>query len=430
MRIGVFTDRYLPQTDGVSVAVEIMRVELEKLGHEVYILAPRPSWRYREASPRVIRFVAVKGVFFEDYLMTFYFPPQATRLIDKLNLDIVHFQTPGQIGLLGAYYAIHAGKPLITTYHTDLVEYIKHYPRVMVGTMALASLAPAIVDGNFEDYRKNLLAMMPKRNVAQWHEKIVINGLTLLHNHCDLVIAPSEKIKEQLIAFHTQSEVAVLASGIEKITTTTAEIEEWQERLNYRPSDKIIIFVGRIGTEKNLGLLIRAFNAVARRDTEAKLLIVGHGDDFDFFKDQASDSPYRDRITFTGNVEHVKVGALYGLATVLGFPSLTDTQCLVVNEAVAAGLPVVMIDKDITTAVIDGENGYFASNSAGDFSNKLLHIISDPELRQRFSKRSFELAKKVTAPMQTRKLLHLYEQTIDEYQRKAISEPVNIISRG
>ncbi len=429
MRIGVFTDRYLPQTDGVSVAVEIMRTELEKMGHEVYILAPRPSWRYRERSPRIIRFAAVKGLFFDDYLMTFYFPFQATRQIDKLNLDIVHFQTPGQIGLLGAYYAIHASKPLITTYHTDLVEYIKHYPKVIVGTIALAALAPAIVDGHFEDYRRNLVAMMPKRNIAQWHEKIVIHGLTLLHNHCDLVIAPSDKIKQQLESFGTTTEVKVLASGIDKITTTDADIEHWRHELNYAASDKVIIFVGRIGTEKNIGLLIRSFNIVARRNLNAKLLIIGAGDDLTFFKTQASESPYADRITFTGQIENSRLGALYGLSTVLGFPSLSETQGLVVNEAVAAGLPVVMIEHDITTAVIEGENGFFARNSARDFAAKLLRIISDQDLQHRFSGRSLELATKVTAAKQTAKLLGLYHETAELHQAKIRARSGTAVSR-
>src|ERR1700683_970652 len=418
MRIGLFTDRYLPQTDGVSVAVETMRIELEKLGHEVYILAPRPSWRYRERTSRIIRFAAVKGMFFEDYLMTFYFPPKATCQIDKLNLDIVHFQTPGQIGLLGAYYTIHAGKPLVTTYHTDLVEYIKHYPKVMVGVMALAALAPAVIDGRFEDYRKNLVAMMPKRNLAQWHEKVVVNGLTLLHNHCDLVIAPSEKIKQQLIRFQTRSRIEVLASGVDKITTNDESISHWREQLKYKASDKVIIFVGRIGTEKNLGLLIRAFNIVATREASARLLIIGTGDDLTFFKNLAADSPYSDRITFAGQIEHAKLGALYGLASVLGFPSTTETQCLVVKEAVAAGLPVVMVDRNITTAVMENENGYFARNSARDFASKLVKILSDARLHERFSQRSLQLAKRETAEKQTAELIKLYEEAIKHHATK------------
>src|SRR6266404_6300358 len=114
MRIGIFSDRYLPQTDGVSYSIETFRVELEKLGHEVFVFAPRPSWRYKERSKRVIRFAAIKGMVWEDLLTSFYFPPQALKQIEKLNLDIIHYQTPGPVGLLGAYYALKYHMPLVT----------------------------------------------------------------------------------------------------------------------------------------------------------------------------------------------------------------------------------------------------------------------------------------------------------------------------
>src|SRR6266567_8184241 len=124
MRIGFFSDRYLPLTDGIAYSMEDARRELEKLGHEVYIFAPKPGLRYHETSPRVIRFPAVKGLFFDDYRTSLFFPPQTSRQIDKLKLDLIHFHTPGQIGLFGAVYALRHNVPLVTTYHTDLYEYV------------------------------------------------------------------------------------------------------------------------------------------------------------------------------------------------------------------------------------------------------------------------------------------------------------------
>jgi 1,2-diacylglycerol 3-alpha-glucosyltransferase len=106
MKIGIFSDRYLPQTDGISISIETFRVELEKLGHEVYVFAPKPSLRYKERSSRIFRFPAIKGLFIDDWLTSFFFPPQVIKQIDKLNLDIIHYQTPSQIGLMGLYYGL------------------------------------------------------------------------------------------------------------------------------------------------------------------------------------------------------------------------------------------------------------------------------------------------------------------------------------
>jgi glycosyltransferase involved in cell wall biosynthesis len=422
MRIGVFSDRYLPQTDGVSYSIETFRAELERMGHEVYVFAPRPSWRYKELSARVIRFSSVKGLFWEDALASFYVPPAAIKRIDKLKLDIIHFQTPGPIGLLGAYYALRHHIPLVTTYHTDLFEYVKHYPQILPGSIALSLLTPAITGGGMSEYRTALSSIKPERSVDKWNQKIVVRSLTLLHNHCDLVITPSTKMENQLLSWKTTARIATLATGVDKIPTNNHEIKAVQKRYNLTSSDRLIVFVGRIGTEKNIGLLIRAFATIGRRNYHAKLMIVGDGDDLGRFKEQASKSPYRDRIIFPGRIDRLKLGAIYELADVLGFPSVTDTQGMVVNEAACAGVPVVMVDPDISEVVKDGENGFIARNSSRDFAAKVITILTDNNLRRAMSKRSIELASEVSASKQAAKLLRLYEETIEQHNEAFAEE--------
>jgi glycosyltransferase involved in cell wall biosynthesis len=204
MKIGFFSDRYLPQTDGVAYSIETFRTQLERQGHEVYIVAPAPGLRFKETSPRVIRFRAVKGLLGEyDYLTSLFFPPAVSRQLDDIGLDIIHFHTPGQVGLLGAYYALRNNIPLITTYHTDLFEYVKHYPGVLPGVLALSMMTPWITGGGMDDFRIGLSNMKPERSVDKWNQKIVEKGVTLIHNYCDLVIAPSIKMEQQLRSWHT-----------------------------------------------------------------------------------------------------------------------------------------------------------------------------------------------------------------------------------
>src|ERR1700722_7729701 len=181
MKIGIFSDRYLPLSDGICTSIETFRIELEKLGHEVYIIAPKPSWRYRPPSDRIIFFPAVKGLFFEDYLAPIFYPPRAVKQIEKLDLDIIHTQTPGPIGLLGVYFALKHSLPLVTTYHTDLFEYVKHYRGTLPGTMAISLLLPAITGRSMAKCRQRRASMKPVRDIDEWHRKILVPTMTLLH---------------------------------------------------------------------------------------------------------------------------------------------------------------------------------------------------------------------------------------------------------
>lgn len=418
MKIGYFTDSYLPKADGISFSIENFRQALEAQGHEVYIFAARPSLRYRESSKRIIRFPAIKGLFYDGYLTTLFFPPREARKIEKLNLDIIHFHTPGQVGLLGAYYALHNDIPLVTTYHTDLYEYVKHYPSVLAGTIGLSMLTPIITGGGMNDYRSALGSIRPEKTIDRWNQKLVQRNLTMIHNYCDLVIAPSVKIQRQLEHWQTTSRLTTLPTGIDKLETTPAEITQFRRQYKIKPSDEVVLFVGRIGTEKNIGLLIQCFDQVVRARPDAKLLIVGAGDDLEKFQDEASQCLHGDRIIFTGHIPRQRLGAIYASAKLFAFPSLTDTQGLAVNEAAQAGLPIVMVDHDISEVVISGQNGYYSKDDPAQLAKKIISILRDPARQKRFAARSAELAQNVTIPLQARKLSQLYEQTISQHVAK------------
>lgn len=420
MRIGFFTDNYLPSRDGIAISVETSRQQLEALGHEVFIIAPAPNLRYKEKSKRVIRFPALKGLFYEDYLTSLFFPPQALRRIDKMKLDIVHYHTPGQVGFLGAYYAIRNKLPLVTTYHTDLFEYVTHYKNALPGVIALSLMAPVVTGGGLADYRTALTAIKPERNVDKWNQKIVERGVTMIHNACDEVIAPSRKIQRQLQSWDASSPITVLPTGVDKIPTTAKEIADWRRQLDLPEGTPVIVFVGRLGSEKNLDLLVKAFEIINKKLPAARLVVVGGtGSQTETAKGaimaEAHSRYTSDQIIFTGYVAHEKLGGLYGLANVFAFPSLTDTQGLVLNEAAMAGLPIVMIDRDMSEIVKDGQNGLIAKPNAKDFAHKLTDIIRSPELQLRMGLRSVELASEYSAGHQAVKLLRLYQEVIKRH---------------
>jgi glycosyltransferase involved in cell wall biosynthesis len=415
VRIGFFSDRYLPFTDGIACSMEDARRELEDLGHEVYIFAPKPDRRYCEQAPRVTRFPAVKGICFDDYRFSVFYPPRARRQIDRLELDLVHFHTPGQIGVFGAYYAHRHDLPLVTTYHTDLYEYVTHYPGVLPGVVALSILAPYVTGGGAGERRISRSCVRPERSIDRWNQKVVERGMTLIHNSCDLVITPSAKMTAQLGGWNTTSRIATLPSGVDEIPSTPAAVAAARRAHGIAEDDEVVLFVGRIGSEKNLSLLIDAFEHVAARRERARLLLIGPGDEDGGFRERAAATACADRITFTGRMNRADLGAYYELADVFAFPSTADTQALVVNEAAWAGTPVVMVDRNISQIVEDGVSGLFAAATPEGFAERISALLGDPDRAAAMGRAGRERAAKLTARIQAAKLARLYEETAGGY---------------
>jgi glycosyltransferase involved in cell wall biosynthesis len=395
--------------------MEDARRELEDLGHEVYIFAPKPDRRYCELAPRVTRFPAVKGLFFDDYRCSVFYPPRTRRQVDKLELDLVHFHTPGQIGMFGAYYARRYDLPLVTTYHTDLYEYVTHYPGVLPGVVALSILAPYVTGGGAGERRISRSCARPERSIDRWNQKVVERGMTLIHNSCDLVITPSAKMTAQLGGWNTTSRIATLPSGVDEIASSPEAVAAARRELGFAEDDQVVLFVGRIGSEKNLSLLIEAFANVASGNDRARLLLIGPGDEDGRFREQAAATACADRITFTGRKPRAELGAFYELAEVFAFPSTADTQALVVNEAAWAATPIVMVDRNISQIVEDGVSGLYAAGSPEGLAEKISTLLDRPEYARALGRAARERAGKLTARIQAGKLARLYEETAGGY---------------
>ena len=420
MRIGMFSDSYLPSQDGISYSIETFREELKKLGHEVYVIAPAPGFRYKERAPGIVRFPAVKGLFYDDYLTSVFFPPQALLRIKKLKLDIIHFHTPSQIGLLGAYYAMRNHIPLVSTYHTDLYEYVSHYPQVLPGTIALSLLAPVVFGGGLADFRRAIASVRPERNIDKWNKKLVVSGITMINNNCDYVIAPSVKIQKQMAGWGTQAPIRILPTGVDEITTNNQAISRYRKKYGLLPEHKVVLFVGRLGAEKNIELLIKAFDMVAAKDPLARLVVVGGNVHKPKLEQLAAAQKSASQIIFTGFIDHDKLGAAYQSAQVFAFPSRTDTQGLVLHEAASSGLPIVMIDKDVTEIVKDGKNGYFARNTVKDFAKKLELVLAVTDSSHTMQQVSRKLAAEYSGAKQAKKLEVLYQNVIAAHVKAKI----------
>ncbi len=397
MRIGLFTDTYFPATNGAVYMAESIRVNLESMGHEVFVVAPKKGLRGPRREGGTIWMPSIGSMFYEDQLTSVFFPPRELKSIEKLQLDIVMMYTPGQIGLLGAYSAKKLDVPLVSQYVTDVSEYISDYPNVLPGVIALALSAPFALKLSLSE-----LAEVSRRIVrgkyanATPSQNLVIKLITELHNHCDAVVAVSSKVAQKLKSWDTTCWIPIIPAGVDALRVSPSEVTAFKNKFKLRFDDKVIMYVGRLAEEKNLDLLIDAFVLVAKQDDTIKLVFVG---DY-MYKPQleahAAQTAFADRIIFAGKYPREKLGSVYAVADVFAFPSITDTQGLVVNEAAHAGLPFVWIDGSLNEVLVDGITGYKAENNPKDFARKIQSLIKNETLREDMGKSAQILAMEKT----------------------------------
>ena len=436
MRIGLFTDTYRPSINGIVFVVESLKRELENLGHEVYVFCPAKSMSpskqaellNEDADSRIIRFPSIKGAFFDDYDTSVFFPPAVQRRIKEMELDMVHVFTPSQIGLVGVKAAKKNDIPLVIQHCTDIYEFVDHYPAVLPGALALAGIVfPMSVRLRGHDLLEIAKLYKPRAGVTKWNKDIIESVITILYSKADAVIALCRKSCKQLKSWQYddyQYELVLMPNGVNALPRPTkTEVKAFRKQWNLAEDDEIFGFVGRLGEEKNLPLLIKSFERHIAKRPKAKLLFVG---DFEYRKtleEMAAATKYADRIIFTGAMPREKLGLAYSVLDVFAFPSLKDTQGWVLHEAAHAGLPIVLVDKELSEVVQDGVNGFIANDNPTSFGRAIITLLEDADKRQEFGAISKKLAAKFTENRQVKKLEKLYQELIDQKAADASHDP-------
>lgn len=424
MRIGLFTDTYHPSVNGIVYVIDITKKHLEAMGHEVYVFCPG-GLRDKNEDDHVIRFPSVKGAFYDDYNLSLFFPPRVLRHIKSLDLDVIHFFTPGQVGLMSVYAANRYNIPIVSQHSTDVYEYVEHYPAVLPGLLMLAALLPMTFRFDGKDARQLFRLYIPRRGVNKWNRDIVEALMSMLLSRCDMVIALSRKSQKQLRKWRTTTSykfpVTLMPTGIDALpTVSSVELQRFRREWDIDPDDEIITYVGRLGAEKNLAILIPAIEKVLIKRPRARLLYVG---DFEYRKELerlAHESPAHDRIVFTGALPRENLGVVYQNTRVFVFPSMTDTQGLVLHEAAHAGCPLVIIDAEVTEVLEPEKNGLKAKNNPTDIANQVVTILSNQKLYTQYSSHSKRRAKLFTEQIQVNKLIELYEDIIRSRAKKPV----------
>lgn len=319
MKIGIFTDTYRPSLNGIVYVTEILRRTFEEAGHEVYIFAPSAGLRSTGTEPdaHIIRFPAVSGVPFDDFNGSVFFPPRVVKRIEELELDILHFLTPGPVGIMAVYAGQKLNKPIVAEYCTDLFEYVEHYPLALPALLAMGLVAPFAFKPNREELLTMLKGARPRLTPASWNREMVKHLITVMHSHCDAVIAHSRKSAAQMASWQTREDhykIDIIPTGVDALPKASpAEIKAFKKQWGIAAEDEVMLYFGRLSPEKNLAMLIEMIAELTKWRPHAKLLYVG---DFAEYRPKleelAKASPAAERIIFTGRLPREQLGVALG----------------------------------------------------------------------------------------------------------------------
>jgi glycosyltransferase involved in cell wall biosynthesis len=407
MRIGLFTDSYHPATNGVVLVVDGMQRDLEQLGHEVFIVAPAASlkWWQHPREHRVIRLASIRGLFFNDSSVSVFFPPKQLKRIAALHLDAIVIFTPTQIGLMGAYAALTLNIPLVSQYCTDLTEYVERYPQVMPAVIALYTTVPFALKMNAKDMMKltKSVALTRLDAFSSWRSYTVERTLTLLHNRCQAIISVSPKVTSMLQGWGTESPIYTIPSGINVGAVDAQKVASLRQHYNL-VDKKVLLYVGRVAKEKNVDLLLDTLPAVVRAHPETRLLIVG---DFDYLaqlKASVQTMQLDEYVIFTGRVPFDERWNYFALGDIFCFPSLTDTQALVINEAALMSLPTVWCDPGLNDVLVNKTSGILARPTAASFGRAINYLFAHPLVAKKIGAAARVRARRCSSESQARKI--------------------------
>jgi glycosyltransferase involved in cell wall biosynthesis len=392
MRIGLFTDTFRPNLNGVTVSIETFAAELAHLGSTVVLFAPRPRFprpfgsRFGSAVPPISHPPGVDSVHWVPSVPLVFERTQRLALpLERLivssarraRLDVVHTQTPFGIGYAGVQAGRALGIPVVHTYHTYYAEYV-HYLRA--GARLARRLTPA---------------------VSRW--------FCNLH---DWVIVPSHDIEDLLAGYGVRRPLEVLMTGVPIPPVATPEERVLARReLGLAPEERALLFVGRIAREKNLDLLLDAMPELLARDPRLVLFLAGDGPDRLRLERAVVARGLAREVRFLGWVPHDAIEPCYRAADVFVFPSLTETQGLALLEAMARGCAVVAAHGPGVRELIDhGVNGLLAAPEPRAFARAVTVLLARPQLARRLGESARRRAGDLESAGQARTLLERYEE--------------------
>ncbi len=378
MRIGLFTNNYRPLVNGLATSVETLARSFRRAGHDVTVVAPRyPGGSLSEVG--VLRVPGLRAPTHHAYILPMPWWPGVAGAVAALQLDVLHAHHPLLLGAAAGRWARRSKRPLVFTYHTHYDRYAHYVPG-------------------------------PSRMVA----RLAIRQATAFANRADLVIAPGPAVARALRSRGVTTRVVTVPTGVPlPAGTGRAPRMDRRQALGLGEGAPLCLSVGRLAREKNQAFLLSVFALILRELPAARLILVGEGDDRPRLQRLACAMGIGKRVRFVGAVPHESVNDYYLAADLFLFPSTSETQGIVVLEALAAGLPVVAVESDAAADLLaDGQGGLITSEEPVPFARSAVELWEEPERRRALGERGQRIAEAYAPAACAARVLDLYEELV------------------
>lgn len=389
MKIGIFSDTYTPDINGVVSSIVTLQKELEKNGHEVYVVTNHKAFLTTLWEGNVLRLPGLELKWLYGYKLSTPYHFSAKEEIRKLNLDVIHVHTEFGVGIFARLVAKSLNIPVVSTYHTMYEDYTHYINRFDIG------------------------------EIDKVTKKITGTLSRSISDSCQAVIAPSVKTKETLLKYGVKTPIYVIPTGLNlkqfnPMNRADAKVAEIRKAYGIKEEDHVVAYVGRVAQEKSIDIAIKGFQYVKNPNT--KLMIVGGGPQLAQLKELSKSLNLDGKVIFTDKKTRDEVADYYFSADAFVSASLTETQGMTYIEALACALPVFARPDDVLKdLVIENETGYLFEEPK-EFAEKVdLFFEKNPDEINIIKKNALDKVSIYDGDIFYAKVLSVYYQAMDDY---------------
>lgn len=376
LSIAVFSDSALPVLNGVSVSIDSLVRELRSRGHSVHLFTSTYPGHVDD-DPNTHRFRSIRTPWTMDYPLAV--PPFYRKLREfrRHRFDLIHTHTPFTVGFVGLRWAESHEIPIVSTYHTHYDKYTNYVP------------------------------LAPKRYLRYK----IAKHLNFYYNRVGHVITPSEASKRWIQRHSVHTPITVVPSGVP--APRMIDRSEVRSQLGISTDRKALLYAGRVAREKNLGVLLDGVATAMRQDSSLELIVLGDGPARAELTARARELGVGDHVRFVGFVPRPDVERYYAASDLFVFASMTETQGLVVVEAMSYGLPAIVVQGGGAGEVVeDGVNGRLVKNEPLAIARAIADVVGDDKRAAELSRGARLTSREFTIPAVTDRVVEVYNKAI------------------
>ena len=389
MHILMISDVFFPRINGVSTSIQIFRDELIALGHRVTLIAP--EYGNEQVVENIIRIPSRQVMFDpEDRMMRSAKVKALLPYLKTQGIDVVHIQTPFIAHYLGVFLARELNVPSVETYHTFFEEYLYHY-----------------------------VPFIPK----SWMRSLARRFTRKQCNAVNQIIVPSTAMRAVLENYGVAQPIMIIPTGIDLEKFKGCNGARFKQQHHIDDQRPTLVHIGRVAHEKNIGFLFNMLAVLRKHIPNVLLIVAGEGPALPALKKQASTLALEENILFVGYLDRSSTLLdCYCAGDAFIFASRTETQGLVLLEAMALGVPVVSTAVMGTIDILEpGKGALIAVEEPVLFAETVQRLLENNFLRERLHKEALQYVQQWTAPVMAERLQNLYQKLTNLNDKTSLS---------